>query len=69
MVFDTIYKISSVISFVSLWITTVILLYRYKNNLLHTLAFILILSLPLIYFLISYSYEFILKNTFSISYE
>ena len=46
-------------SFVSLWITTLILLYRYKNNLLHTLAFMLILSLPLIYFLISYSYEFI----------
>jgi RNA-binding protein YhbY len=56
---DTIYKISSFMSFVSLWITTLILLYRYKNNLLHTLVFILILSLPLIYFLISYSYEFI----------
>jgi hypothetical protein len=56
---DAIYKISSLMSFVSLWITTLILLYRYKNNLLHTLAFILILSLPLIYFLISYSYEFI----------
>ena len=56
---DTIYKISSLMSFVSLWITTLILLYRYKNNLLHTLVFILILSLPLIYFLISYSYEFI----------
>jgi hypothetical protein len=56
---DAIYKLSSFMSFVSLWITTLILLYRYKNNLLHTLAFILILSLPLIYFLISYSYEFI----------
>jgi len=56
---DTIYKISSVMSFVSLWITTVILLNRYKNNLLHTLVYIIIISVPLIYFLISYSYEFI----------
>ena len=56
---DTIYKISSIMSFVSLWITTVILLNRYKNNLLHTLVYIIIISVPLIYFLISYSYEFI----------
>ena len=56
---DTIYKLSSIMSFVSLWITTVILLNRYKNNLLHTLVYIIIISVPLIYFLISYSYEFI----------
>ena len=56
---DTIYKVSSIMSFGSLWITTVILLNRYKNNLLHTLMYIIIISLPLIYYLISYFYQLI----------
>jgi hypothetical protein len=59
LLLDTIYKISSIISFGSLWITTVILLNRYKNNLLHTLIYVTIISLPLIYYLISSFYELI----------
>jgi len=59
LVLDTIYKISSIMSFGSLWITTVILLNRYKNNLLHTLIYVTIISLPLIYYLISFFYELI----------
>lgn len=59
LLLDTIYKISSIMSFGSLWITTVILLNRYKNNLLHTLIYITIISLPLIYYLISSFYELI----------
>ena len=59
LLLDTIYKISSIMSFGSLWITTVILLNRYKNNLLHTLIYVTIISLPLIYYLISSFYELI----------
>ncbi len=59
LLLDTIYKISSIMSFGSLWITTVILLNRYKNNLLHTLIYVTIISLPLIFYLISSFYELI----------
>jgi hypothetical protein len=64
LLLDTIYKISSIISFGSLWITTVILLNRYKNNLLHTLIYVTIISLPLIYYLISSFYELIFGKLF-----
>ncbi len=64
LLLDTIYKISSIMSFGSLWITTVILLNRYKNNLLHTLIYVTIISLPLIYYLISSFYELIFGKLF-----
>ena len=56
---SNIYTVSSILSFVSIWITTAILMKNYKDKLIHALAYWIILSLPLIYYSINYSYRFI----------
>lgn len=56
---NTIYKASSVASFISIWLTTAVLLTRYKSRLLNTLVYSVILSLPLIYFLFNYIYQYV----------
>jgi len=59
----TVYRVSSFISFFSIWITTAILMNRYREKLSSAIAYWAILSIPLVYFLISYSYQFILGTT------
>lgn len=53
------YLVSSILSFVSIWITTALLMKNYKDNLIHALAYWGLLSLPLIYYSINYFYRFI----------
>ncbi len=56
---DVIYKMSGILSFGSIWITTAIIIVKYKTRLLNTIAYSVILSLPLVYFLINYTYVYI----------
>lgn len=57
---DTMYRVSSFISFFGIWITTVILMKSYREKLINPILFWIILSIPLVYFSITYSYQFLL---------
>jgi hypothetical protein len=57
---NLLYSISSIAAFVSLWFTTAALTKNYSKGLINTVAFWLLLSLPLLYFLVDYFYQFIL---------
>ena len=57
---DSIYRISSFMSFFSIWITTAILMNYYREKLINAIIYWVILSIPLVYFIITYFYQFIL---------
>jgi hypothetical protein len=59
---ENIYKISSFISFFSIWMTTAILMSSYREKLIGSVKYWIILVLPLLYFLITYFYQFFLSN-------
>jgi len=59
---QTIYTISSIVSFFSIWITTALLMTHYREKLISALIFWLILSIPLFYFFVNYFYQFIFAN-------
>ena len=60
---DNIYRVTSFLSFFSIWITTFILMNNYREKLLSAVFFYVIMSIPLIYFLITFFYQFILSRT------
>jgi hypothetical protein len=60
--FGNIYSASSLISFFSIWITTAILMNNYRERLSSSLKYWVILSIPLVYFLITFFYQFILAG-------
>ncbi|HZD83581.1 MAG TPA: hypothetical protein VE076_11955, partial [Nitrososphaeraceae archaeon] len=63
---DNIYTISSIMSFVSIWITTALLMSYYRDKLIvNSMIYWIILSIPLVYFLVNYLYKFILTNMLS----
>ena len=49
-----IYSASSIMSFSSIWLTTALLLNSYREKLVNTVAYWVLLSIPLIYFLVNY---------------
>ena len=57
-----IYRIFSFISFFSIWITTTALMINYREKQSSAIVYWIILSIPLIYFLITYFYQYILGN-------
>ena len=59
---DSIYRISSFMSFFSIWITTALLMMYYRERLINDLIYWIILSIPLIYFVITYFYQFFLAK-------
>jgi hypothetical protein len=59
---DTIYRISSFMSFFSIWITTALLMGHYREKLVNDIIYWVILSLPFVYFIITYSYQVILAK-------
>jgi hypothetical protein len=67
LLLDNIYRVSSFMSFFSIWITTAILMNYYREKLINAIVYWLILGLPLVYFLITYFYQFFLAK-FLISY-
>ena len=61
LVLGNIYRISSFISFFSIWMTTAILMNSYREKLIRSITYWIILALPLGYFLITYFYQFFLS--------
>jgi hypothetical protein len=59
---DNIYRISSFMSFFSIWITTAILMNYYREKLINAIVYWVILSIPLVYFIITYFYQVILSS-------
>jgi hypothetical protein len=59
---DNIYRVSSFISFFSIWVTTAILMNSYREKLINAMWYWIIMSIPLVYFLITFSYQFILSQ-------
>jgi hypothetical protein len=59
---DVLYSVSSIASFGSLWVTTVVLMKDYRSKLINAFTYWIILSLPLIYFLLSTFYKLILTG-------
>ncbi len=62
---NSLFRISSLVSFFSIWITTAILMYSYREKLIRSVMYWTILVLPLIYFLITYFYQFTLSPILS----
>jgi hypothetical protein len=62
LLLDNIYRISSFISFFSIWMTTAILMSSYREKLIGSVKYWIILLLPLVYFLMTYFYQFFLSN-------
>jgi len=56
------YSLSSLISFFSIWTTTAILMSSYREKLIGSVKYWIILILPLVYFLMTYFYQFFLGN-------
>jgi hypothetical protein len=56
------YRIASFMSFFSIWITTSILMNYYREKLTNAIVYWILLSIPLLYFLITYFYQFIFGN-------
>jgi hypothetical protein len=56
------YRISSIMSFFSIWITTAILMNYYREKLTNAIVYWILMSIPLFYFLITYFYQFIFGN-------
>jgi hypothetical protein len=59
---DNIYRVSSFMSFFSIWVTTAILMNYYRERLINAIVYWVILSVPLVYFVITYFYQYILGN-------
>ena len=59
---DDIYKVSSIMSFSSLWITTALLMNYYREKLINVIVYWILLSIPLLYFVVNYIYQFIFAN-------
>jgi hypothetical protein len=58
---NSLFRISSLVSFFSIWMTTAILMNSYREKLIRSVMYWTILVLPLIYFIITYFYQFTLS--------
>ena len=56
------YRIFSFMSFFSIWITTAVLMINYRKKPSNAIVYWIILSIPFVYFLITYFYQYILGN-------
>ena len=56
------YKASTILSFISIWITTALIMNYYREKLINVIAYWILLSIPLVYFLINYIYQIIFTN-------
>jgi hypothetical protein len=60
-----IYNITTFIAFSSMWITAAILMNYYREKMTNVLLYWAILSIPLVYFIITYFYQYILGGLLS----
>ena len=66
---DNVYRISAFMSFFSIWITTAILMNYYREKLINAIVYWVILSIPFVYFIITYFYQYILGNILNLYLE
>jgi hypothetical protein len=59
---QNIYTISSIVSFISIWITTALLMTRYREKLISAIIYWIILAIPLFYFFVNYFYQLIFAD-------
>jgi len=59
---NDIYRISSFMSYLSIWTTTALLMNNYREKLANAIIYWIILCLPHVYFLTTYFYQFIFSN-------
>ena len=59
---NNVYTITSITSFISIWITTTILINYYREKSVSKFTYLVVLTIPLLYFLLNYLYPFILNN-------
>jgi hypothetical protein len=57
---NNIYSVSSAISFIGIWVTTALLMRYYREKLTNAIIYWVILTIPLLYFLVNYFYIYIL---------
>jgi hypothetical protein len=62
LLLNNIYRISSFMSYISIWITTVLLMNNYRERLANSIIYWIIFCMPLVYFLTTYFYQLILSN-------
>jgi hypothetical protein len=62
LLLNDIYRISSFLSYICIWITTVTLLNSYREKLANAIIYWTIFCLPHVYFLITFFYQFIFGN-------
>ncbi|MBV9177105.1 MAG: hypothetical protein JO297_08705 [Nitrososphaeraceae archaeon] len=62
LLLDDIYRISTFISFFSIWITTALLMNHYREKPANAIIYWIILSIPLVYFIVTYFYQIILSS-------
>ena len=55
-------KITSFLSFFSIWLTTGILMNSYREKLINSILYWVLLSIPFVYFLVTYFYQFIFAS-------
>ncbi len=61
-ILENAYRISSFMSFFSIWVTTLILMNYYREKPSNAIVYWILLSVPLVYFVITYFYQFIFGN-------
>jgi hypothetical protein len=59
---DSVYRVSSITAFLSIWTTSAILMNYYRERIVSSIAYWIVLSIPLVYFLMTYFYQFVLSN-------
>jgi hypothetical protein len=59
---NNIYRITSFMSYISIWVTTVLLMNSYREKLSNSIIYWIIFSVPLVYFLITSFYQLIFSN-------
>lgn len=59
---NNIYKASSILSFISIWITTALLMNYYREKQINVIVYWILLSIPLVYFLINCIHQIIFTN-------
>ena len=65
MFLGNLYSISSFISFFSIWMTTAIVMNSYREKLIRSVTYWIVLVLPLVYFLMTNFYLFLVNNMLS----
>ena len=66
---DNTYRVSSILSFLSIWITTAILMNYYREKLIHSIIYWILLGIPLVYFLVTYFFQFLVGNLLASALE